>query len=227
MTRSADLWQHQFSDRPGGKGPRQVFTAVHESTDGHADGFARYRVQQDWSDGIAQHTLEVLDLYSLDDEADTALWQFLLDVDLVRHVRALGRPLDEPLRWRLDDPRRMVTGQVTDHLWVRVLDPAVALAARTYAGDDRIVLGLSDQFRPHNDGRWSITPTADGALVERTEDDADLALESAALGALYLGGVSATTLARAGRVTERTDGALACTDRLFGVTPLPWCRTEF
>jgi predicted acetyltransferase len=227
VTRSAERWQHEFSNLPGNKGPRKVFTAVHESPDGRADGFTRYRVREDWSDGIAQHTIEVEDLISLDDEVDAALWQFLLDVDLVWEIRARRRPLDEPLRWRLTDPRRLRTGVVIDHLWVRVLDPAAALAARTYSGDDGIVLELRDPFRPRNDGRWSVTPTADGASVARTDDPADLALEAPALGALYLGGVSATTLARAGRIAERTDGALARSDRLFGVTPLPWCRTEF
>jgi predicted acetyltransferase len=227
VTRSDAVWQREFRDRPGGKGPRKVFTAVHESPDGRADGFVRYRVREDWSDGIAQHTLEVEDLYALDDEVDAALWQFLLDIDLVAEIEARRRPLDEPLRWRLDDPRRLRTAVVIDHLWVRVVDPAAALAARTYTGDDPIVLELRDTFRPDNDGCWAVTPTADGASVTRTDHDADLVLDAPALGALYLGGVSATTLARAGRLTERTDGALARADRLFGVSPLPWCRTEF
>jgi predicted acetyltransferase len=227
VTRGPDVWQHFFGDRPDGKGPRKVFTAIHESNDGQPDGFARYRVQEDWSNGIATHTIEVDDLYALDDEVDAALWQFLLDIDLVATIKARSRPVDEPLRFRLADPRRLVTTQVTDHLWVRVLDPAVALASRTYTGDDRIVVGLTDAFRPANDGRWAITPTDEGATVERTETAPDLSLGVSDLGSLYLGGVSATTLARAGRVTEHTRGALARADRLFGVQPAPCCLTHF
>jgi predicted acetyltransferase len=226
VTRSDARWQRELGDRPG-KGPRKVFTAVHESPDGRADGFVRYRIREDWSDGIAQHTLDVEDLYALDDEVDAALWQFLLDIDLVAEIQARRRPLDEPLRWRLADPRRMRTAGVIDHLWVRVVDPAAALAARTYTGDDAIVLELHDAFRPDNEGRWLVTPNADGASVNRTDLDADLVLDAPALGALYLGGVSATTLARAGRLTEDAVGAVARADRLFGVAPLPWCRTEF
>jgi predicted acetyltransferase len=227
VTRGADVWQHQFGDRPDGKGPRKVFTAIHESKDGQPDGYARYRVQEDWSNGIAAHTIEVRDLCALDDEIDAAMWQFLLDIDLVANIKAQSRPVDEPLRFRLADPRRLATTQVTDHLWVRVLDPAVALAARTYTGDDAIVLDLTDAFRPANDGRWAITPTGGSATVERTKTAPDLSLGASDLGSLYLGGVSATTLARAGRVTEQTDGALARADRLFGVQPAPCCLTHF
>jgi hypothetical protein len=61
----------------------------------------------------------------------------------------------------------------------------------------------------------------------RTDAPADLAMSAPDLGSLYLGGVSATTLGRAGRVTERVPGALARADRLFTVAPAPWCRTDF
>jgi hypothetical protein len=49
----------------------------------------------------------------------------------------------------------------------------------------------------------------------------------AELGALLLGGVRASTLARAGLVHERTPGALAVVDALFRVDPLPFSMTDF
>jgi len=61
----------------------------------------------------------------------------------------------------------------------------------------------------------------------RTSAAPDLAMTVRELGALYLGGVSATTLARAGRVAELTRGALARADRFFCVSPAPWCGTHF
>jgi predicted acetyltransferase len=227
VTRPDVWWQKIVGERPDGQPPRKVFTVVHESADGRADGFARYKVHEDWSNAIPAHTLDVLELYALDFEVDAALWQYLLDVDLVARVHARSRPVDEPLRFRLADPRRLVTTQVTDHLWVRVLDPAGALAARTYTGDDRIVLDLTDAFRPANNGSWAITPVGGGASVERTGTAPDLSLAAPELGSLYLGGVSATTLAHAGRVVEHTEGALARADRLFGVAPAPRCLTHF
>ena len=226
VTRSAQWFEHTFGNRPDGK-PRRTFTVVHESDDGHADGFARYRVKDDWPGGIAANTVEVYDLFALDAEVETGLWQFLVDIDLVATVRGINRPMDEALRWRLAAPRRLQVDQVTDHLWVRVVDPAVALAARTYSSDDHLVVELTDPFLPANEGRWSIAGSGDGAEVRRTDADADLALSAPELGALYLGGVSATTLQRADRIEELVPGAIERADRFFASTPAPWCGTDF
>ncbi|MGH9178185.1 MAG: sterol carrier protein domain-containing protein [Acidimicrobiales bacterium] len=48
-----------------------------------------------------------------------------------------------------------------------------------------------------------------------------------ALGALYLGGVGASTLATAGRVVEHAAGALARAGAMFRSDPDPFCRTHF
>ena len=74
------------------------------------------------------------------------------------------------------DPRRLRVRQLTDHLWVRVVDVAAALSARTYAVDDALVVELVDAFRPANSGRWLIDGDPDGATCARTDRDADLAL---------------------------------------------------
>jgi predicted acetyltransferase len=47
------------------------------------------------------------------------------------------------------------------------------------------------------------------------------------LGSLYLGGVSASTLAAAGRIEELTAGSLDVADRLFASRPAPLTVTGF
>ena len=227
MTRHDAYWAYAFSERSEGRGPRPSFTVVHESSDGQVDGFARYRIREDWSGGIASHTLEVFDLYALDDEVEARLWQFVVEVDLVAYVKGLGRPLDDPIRFRLTDPRRVRITEVTDHLWVRVVDPASSLAARRYRVEDRLVIELADPFLPANAGRWLVEGGPDGADAHRTTAPPDLVMSAPELGALYLGGVSAAALARAGGLTELTAGAVERADWFFGTTPLPWCRTDF
>ena len=64
----------------------------------------------------------------------------MLDIDLVEEVTASVRPLDEPLRWRLADPRRLRTTSITDCLWARLVDIPAALAARGYGIETELVL---------------------------------------------------------------------------------------
>ena len=43
-------------------------------------------------------------------EVEAALWRFVLDLDLVGQVIVKRGPVDEPIRWRLADPRQLRTG---------------------------------------------------------------------------------------------------------------------
>jgi len=224
LARPEGWWPHLFA--PGSRGPR-FFTAVHEGTDGAPDAFARYRLDDQWPDGVASSTLRVIEIQAVDGEAEAAMWTYLFGIDLVGTVTAGERPVDDPLRWRLPDPRRLRVRQLRDHLWVRVVDVAVALAARTYGADDALVLELVDGFRPDNSGCWLVDGGPQGASCTRTDQPADLTLSAADLGAIYLGGVPASTLAAAGRVHELTAGAVARADRFFLVHPSPWCTTHF
>jgi hypothetical protein len=63
--------------------------------------------------------------------------------------------------------------------------------------------------------------------VERTADEPDLACTASDVGAVYLGGASLRQLHRAGRVDERTPGALARADAMFTWDPAPWCPYVF
>ena len=224
LTRPAEWWPRLFAPRSGG--PR-FFTAVHEGPDHVPDAFARYRLENHWPDGVAADILHVLELQAVDADAEGAMWNYLFGIDLVGTITAADRPVDDPLRWRLPDPRRMRVRQLRDHLWVRIVDVAAALGARTYGADDALVLELIDDFRPDSAGCWLLDGGAHGATCTRTDRAADLSLSAADLGALYLGGVPVSTLSAAGRVQELTNGAVARADRMFLAHPSPWCTTHF
>lgn len=72
--------------------------------------------------------LQVLDLRGSTPVVEAALWQYLFGVDLVDVVTAAHRPVDEPLRWRLADPRQLRTTAVLDRLYMGAF-PASLLAA--------------------------------------------------------------------------------------------------
>ena len=205
---------------------RPTMFALHEGSAG-VDGFVAYKVKHDWPDDYPKSTLTVRDLAASNAAAYADLWRFAFDLDHVAHVAASNRPSDEPLLHLMQEPRRL-RARMVDNLWVRLVDVPGALGARRYAEAGRLVIEIADRFCAWNDGRYALEVAEDGsAAVRRTTDDPDLACTVNDLGATYLGGVRFRELHRAGRVDERTDGALATADAVFGWDPAPWSPYEF
>ncbi|HLY83768.1 MAG TPA: GNAT family N-acetyltransferase [Acidimicrobiales bacterium] len=228
VNRSSAWWDYEVADHEWNRrGLSALFWVVCEAPGGTAEGYATWRVKENWPEGIAANELRLVDLVAVDDKAEAALWRFVLDVDLVHRVECRLRPVDEALRWRLAEPRQLRTTTVRDFLWVRVLDVAVALAARTYACDGEVVLDVADALRPSNGGRYRLAGGPTGARCRPSDDPPDLALDVADLGAVYLSGTSFTMLAKAGRLTELRDGATARADAMFATAVPPFCRTDF
>lgn len=228
LSRTPAKWKSQYRTPNAafnGFGPR--FYAACESDDGRVDGAVIYRAKLEWTNGVPDGTLQISELIARTPEAYAALWRYCLDVDLVARVRGLHRPVDEPLRWLLADSRRLRVTHLADNLWVRLLDIPAALSARRYATTGRLTFEVSDTFLPDLAGRFTLEGAPDGAACARSDHPADLSLDSAALGATYLGGVSFTTLAQAGLIHEENPGALARADAMFATFPAPFCSTPF
>jgi predicted acetyltransferase len=209
------------------QGASRHYDVVYESDPGRVDGWVSYRVENRWPSGLAANVIKVRMLVGLTPEAEAALWRYILDLDLAGTVKLFDRPVDDPVRWRLADPRRLRVTDVGDHLWVRLLDLPGALAARRYAAEGTLVLEVTDPLRPRNQGRFRLEGGPGGAVCEPTRAEPDLALDVADVGAAYLGGTSLVSLARAERVTELTPGALLRAERMFATVPPPFCTTHF
>ena len=207
------LWELYLSDFDRGiENPYGLFFVVYEE-DGRVDGYASYRIE----DG----TLKVRDMATVTEAAHASLWRHCFDVDLVSSTEAERRPVDDPLPWMLADPRRLKR-TVYDDLWLRLVDVRVALASRRYAQIGRLVIELSDLVCPWNEGSFELDGGPDRAECLPTDAEPDLALSAGDLAAAYLGGVRFSTLARAGRVEERTQGALRLADSMFATVLQPW-----
>ncbi len=200
---------------------------VYESGAGQPEGFADYRVKDNWASGLAGNLIQVRQLFAMTPPALAALARFLFDLDLAGTIQLRRRPLDDPVRWLLADPRRLRTTSVGDMLWVRILDLPAAMTARGYNASDQLVLEVRDALQQENSRRWLLDATPGGAACAPTDADPDLVLDIADLGAAYLGGVRLATLARCGRIVERTGGAAARADRLLRSDPPPWSTTGF
>jgi predicted acetyltransferase len=233
VSRSQEYWNAGYLQDPyetvNGFGPR--FYVSYISAAGEVDGASHYRIKPNWDQGFPASTVEVNEILAVSPTAYSELWRYLLSLDLVQTIRVVRRPVDEPVRWLLADPRRLRLARLTDDLWVRLLHVETALGARGYRTHDRLSFDVADGFRPSVAGRYLLTAGPDGAECRRiaagTSTHADLTLDISDLGSTYLGGVSFSTLARAGRVIEETPGALARADLLFSTDRAPYCGTPF
>jgi predicted acetyltransferase len=181
---------------------------LHFDGSGSVDGAAVYRTP--WSpDRSTAGTVAVDWLEAISTTAYADLWQLLTTLDLTRRVVAGKRPVDEALRWQLTDPRALRITRHSDDLWVRLVDLPAALAERTYRTDGTLVLNVTDDFCPWNQGRWRLEGGPDGARCERAAPgmSADLSLSASTLGAVYLGGTPLGPLTAAGLVSEHTRAA--------------------
>ncbi len=191
-----------------------------------ADGYARYRLHADWDERGPKAAIDISEAIATSPVAERELWGYLFAVDLTGTARAHNVPVDTPLRHWLTDPRALGL-TVSDALWLRLVDLPAALAGRSYASADRLVLEVDDPFCDWNTGRWLLDAAGDDARVTRTELDPDLELKVNELGSAYLGGTSFAELAIAERVTARSPDAVGRADALFRTLIAPWAPGMF
>ncbi len=186
--------------------------AVHlTEEDAEVDGMALYRIEREDGKRLAK----LVCLLGFSPDAYLGLWRFLGGIDLVeRVVWHAADPLD-PVRWALTDLNSFKTTSLEEFLWVRVLDVPVALSARPWAADGDVVLEVADA-QGHASGRYRVLAKDGGAEVSRTDDRAEVAVDTETLGSLYLGGVPAAGLRDASRIT----GDPAAVDRFVAMAEL-------
>ncbi|HEX2773039.1 MAG TPA: GNAT family N-acetyltransferase [Micromonosporaceae bacterium] len=208
-------WRYVLGDLPTHRhGATERRAVLHEGPDG-VDGYALWRTKGEWDSRGPKGEARAEAIVAATPEAYLALWRFLLSIDLTRSVTYRYAAPDEPLQHLVADPRQL-GAQLSDGLWLRIVDVGSALSARRYATEIDVVLDVTDPLLPDNAGRWRLSGGPTGARCERTTDAADLVLNVRYLGTAYLGGPSLAALAAAGLVRELTPGTLAQASAAFG-----------
>ncbi|MCU1669100.1 MAG: family N-acetyltransferase [Blastococcus sp.] len=191
----------------------------------HDDGFVSYRIKSDWGDGDPRHLCWIVDYVIASPEAHSALWQVLLGLDLVGTIESFRIPIDDPLPLVVNDARQVQTKHVGDGVWVRPLDVPAMLSARRYAIElDTVIEVVDDLF---GDGRYWLRGGPDAATCTPTDRAADVVLDAAALGSVYLGGSRLEALARAGAVGGDDPRRIARLDRALLADREPVHGTAF
>jgi predicted acetyltransferase len=208
------------------KDDERLFYAVHEDDDGVPDAFAMYNMKHEWPRGLPHLEMKVRRLMTTTPTSNAAMWRYLFDVDLVSRVRVEVRALDDPLLLQVEEPRAL-RPELDDGLFLRPVDVTAALAARSYAADGRIVLGVVDATVSRNDGTFELVVDGGAATCGPVRSDPDIVGSIQAIGSMYLGGVTWASLAAAGRVEERTPGAIERADAMCRADRPPWPALYF
>ena len=121
----------------------------------------------------------------------------------------------------LADPR-MLRRSPSDATWLRLVDVRKALDERVYFAEGEIRFEVVDTVCPWNQGGWRLSGGPDGAHCTVDSGPPEIVLSTADLAAIYLGSTSFKVLAQAGRLEERTPGALHRADLMFLSGVKPW-----
>jgi predicted acetyltransferase len=230
--RTEPWWERLTHDPDSDADP--IMRCVLAEDDSGPRGYALFTSEGRWEQGafLPDGEMDLHESIATDPAAAAAVWADLLSRDLITTFRLHMRPVDDPLLDLLADSRQG-RPQLSDGLWIRLVDVGKALAQRRYACPVDVVIEVTDELCPQNQGRWRLTaaatsvPSGFSGTCERTTAPADLALPVRALGAAYLGGTRLGQLAAAGLVTEVTPGSVAALSTAMSWDPAPWCPMIF
>ena len=132
LDRTAVWWKRRTRDPERYRdGYGALRAALHENTDGVVDGYALYAVKSGWADG-PDGRARIRELVVDGPGAASAMWAFLLGLDLVRAIEWEIAPPDLPIAELVSSPQ-LPRLSLAPNLWIRLVDVPAALAARRYA----------------------------------------------------------------------------------------------
>jgi len=223
LSRSEIWWRvRRLADPDWLRAGRPPLQRVVLEEGGRPVAYALYRLGAALTSMPAELPLDVVECIGDSPATTRSMWRYLFEIDLAQTFRASFLPADHPLLFQVAEPARLKL-ELSDGVWVRLVDVGAALSRRGYGAGEPLVIDVVDEFCPWNQGRWRLA----GGMATRTAEAVDLAMDVATLGAAYLGAFSFSQLAQAGRVTQRSQGALERGDALFRGALLPWCPELF
>lgn len=206
---------------------RKARAAVHVREDGSIGGYVVFTFAG-WD--AEPSTMRIRDLIAADATSRIELLRHLAGMDLVdRIVTPNGSPVTDPLEHALVNPRAVKTTNLSDVLWVRILNPVAALEARAWNADGEFSLSLEDPLGIAS-GVFTVSVSGGVAQVTSTESGTapqHFSLDAATLATLYLGDTSVLTMRDAGRITAEDEADWEAFSATFDLPTAPHCATHF
>ncbi|HEX4686076.1 MAG TPA: GNAT family N-acetyltransferase [Nocardioides sp.] len=199
-----DDLSHVTADEIRDSEPPRILIAVR---DGRDIGYATFKRKHKWPNSRPAAEVNV-STFSGPPAARLALLRRLTDLDLSGTVTIYGVASTDPVLSWVQGPRALGGVKPFDSLWVRLVDLPEALSARGYEADCDVVVEVADEQAPWNAGRWRIRVKDGVGEATATDDEAEVTLPVAALGAAYLGVTNLAEMHRAGVIAEQRPGAV-------------------
>jgi predicted acetyltransferase len=225
LSRTANWWEFRIlADPPQGRQGATPFRHAVLSRAGQPEAYAIYYHRL--PNGYGSLELHLVEIIAVNDQAELALWEYLLNIDLTVLISYWNQPVDSIVIPRTIEARRWELSK-QDSLWLRPVDLPGSLAARRYSSSGQLAIECQDDQCPWNTGRFLLSVDESGvAACQPTTQDAQLRVTPREIGALYLGGVSAYELWRSGLLHGDEKSVIAA-DRLFRWHRQPWCPHIF
>ncbi|HEU5269508.1 MAG TPA: GNAT family N-acetyltransferase [Jatrophihabitans sp.] len=228
IERTKRMWDWKFGLHPA-PGTREPICVLARTAAGRVDGYALWTPNDgNWfheSDQQAQAAVH--EVLAATEDAERALWNYLIHLDLVRVLTLTEYPVDLPLEWLVSDGRTVRRTWIGDDTWLRILDLPAALRTRRYAVADRLVLQVIDDEGGYAQGRFLLDAGPEHAECRPSTESADLQLSQRALAGIYLGGSTVRAQRLAGLLEEETPGAADRLQLMFATERAPWNASPF
>ena len=221
ISRTPKRWLYEIHPE---KSKGEFFVIYLEGNDAHA--YARYTIEKDPEDEF-RGTMHVVEAVADTDVAHAAIWRFLFDQELVHEIKAPVRPVDDPIVWMLADPRRL-RRNLTDAIWMKMLDVPAMLEKRTYPVEDSLRLQVFDA--EHKTSRtYDVDFGTEGASCRETRQNPDLIFREEELASIYFGAAECSMLTELGQVDQRNPSSNAArrADAIFRTSPAAWNPYHF
>lgn len=169
------------------------------------------------------HEMIIHECVAINSYEEAAMMGWLCQVDLVGKINAHWRPMDDGFVQTLVQ-RRTIHDQVTDALYIRILNVADAIAKRSYFATGSVTIRITDDLIADNAGLWAVTFGPEGGQATRLPEDtpADLTMDIRALAGLWLGGHSLNAFIGAGLVTIHNPEVSLLVHQAFQSPVSPW-----
>ena len=224
VARHEGHWTRRLAGRAGDKG-RRLWALLEDGT-GAVAAAASYGVEERFDDTGFANRLKVHDLFGVDESSQVALLRWLLGRNLVGEVECWRLDPGSALPDAMEDPRLLVTTEIGDTTWLRVLDVERIVGGRSTLARGDVVVRVLDPLVASVDGTWRMSGDGERLAVERTDEAPGITLSVDLLASLVFAYGGARRLAAAGRLTGTPD-ALGALDRLFTWPRPAWSSHMF